>query len=929
MESSTNASAETPKPNLFSSLANPNSKPTATPTVSTPGFSFFGAAQQDTSSTLEKPSGGATLKAPEAPKSSLFAGFSTPQPAKTAEAEKPQGGLFTAGPKPSSGMFSQTFQPEANNSSNLFKPQSTFSSLKSQPAPAAQTPKQTPTETSQAAQETSNPFSTFSTPASDRPNLFSAYKEATPAAPMPTLTGATGPSAEPTPGLEVPKVPKMHVPKDWARPGAVTAQGTRGATQHIFDLTAQLQAFNEKYRQQLNSLPLTADWSSLSLWHYQHTSDFKKKIDNAKKQHATAKGVTGYESALSTKRKVTDESSQNQDFSSSKRARAGDTPATPTPQPAAPTPKFSQPATSTSNMFENAINGTKPSVASTPSATSLFTPKTVEKAAPKPAQPATGFTPSFSASNTAPPASTSSGFKPSFGASPAGGFKPSASSTGGGGFMDQFKKTAKTYEQLAAERKAKAMEEDYDSDDETEEQWSAKYDKKEAERLAEEKKQAAATPAFKAPLPSQASGSTTPTAANPFASLKKPASATPTPSMFTPRAGSPAASVGSVFDAPSTAQTPALNIFGHLSSGPSSNNQDESDEDDGALTEKSQTDQPVGSVESTTPPKPIFGGSETEDDETLEETMRSKKQGAGAGSRGSLLSRMSRADSDEAESTKKNSNGTSLFGQTNGTQTPTNKPFQFFDFSNAGSQTAPPKSDTFAGDQTFKIGTPIKFGAAPATEKKSTAPLFQFQPATPSAAEFSTTPAKPPPSSLFSFGSSLGGSSLLAPNSGLSAANSVSSSVFSSRAGTPLSEAENSAADDDEEGGKQSQVDFSQLTEEESEANDVVFHTEMVLAKQQSGEKSWVNIAKGPLWILKDKATAKCFIRMRLANGSTPLNYQILPKLSSKVTGSSKKMVISTMPAKAGGLQQVLFAVRTPEIAEDLATKYNDSLPSK
>jgi hypothetical protein len=56
---------------------------------------------------------------------------------------------------------------------------------------------------------------------------------------------------------------------------------------------------------------------------------------------------------------------------------------------------------------------------------------------------------------------------------------------------------------------------------------------------------------------------------------------------------------------------------------------------------------------------------------------------------------------------------------------PANKPFNFFDFSAAGSKTAPPESDSFVGDQTFKPGTPIKFGEA-ATEKKA-APTFQFQ----------------------------------------------------------------------------------------------------------------------------------------------------------------------------------------------------------
>ena len=576
-------------------------------------------------------------------------------------------------------------------------------------------------------------------------------------------------------------------------------------------------------------------------------------------------------------------------------------------------------------MFAKAINGSKTSSdQSAAEPTGLFAPKASVKPTNEPPNaPAavSGFAPSFATSTTAS-APAASGFKPNFGEDSIGGFKPSSGTTSassGGGFFGQFKKTAKTYEELAAERKAKAKAADYDSDDETEEEWSAKYDKEEAERLAEEKKKAAATPAFSVPTSAKTSRSTTPPS-NPFSGLLKPAAAAPATNLFTPRGGSPALSSAgqSVFEAQSAAHTPASNIFGHLSSGPSSNNQDESDEDDHG--------QPVGSIEPATPPKRKFGESETEDDDSLEEAMRRKKQDAGTQSRGSLLSRMTR-DNSEVDTDKENSNSGSVFGQTNGTSTPTNKPFQFFDFGAAGSSTAPPKSDTFGGDQTFKAGTPIKFGVAPATEKKSTAPTFQFQPATPSAADFSTTPAKPPPSSLFSFNPSAGGSSLLAPGAGLSGASSVPSSVFSSRAGTPLSEAETSAADDEEEGSKQAQIDFSQLTEEETNANDIVFHTEVVLAKHQV-EKAWANLAKGPLWILKDKTTGKCFVRIRLANGSTPLNYQVLPKLRATVTGSSKKMVMVSKPAKEGGFQQVLYAVKTPEVAEELAAKYNESLPS-
>ncbi|KAG9188601.1 hypothetical protein G6011_07306 [Alternaria panax] len=894
-DSGSTASADTPKSNPFAALPKPDSTPAATNSSS--GFSLFGA---------NKDTGAATVKAPEAPKSNLFQPFSTPQPAKTTDVEKSQGGMFTAAqPKTSSGLFSQTFQPESNNSSNLFKkPQST-----------SEAPKATPAQPTEA----SNPFASLSKPSTDRPNLFSASKEPSQPSPAPALSNLNGDSQV----YEMPKVPKVHVPKEWALPGAVRAQSSDGLLKQISDLTAQLQVLNDKYRQQLSSLPLTADWSSVSLWHYQHAADIKKKIDNAKKQRAAARGITGNESSLSTKRKVNDESPEvRRDPSPSKRARPTEAPSSPTPQLSGSTPKLSAPATATSNMFAKAISN-KPSAPAATSPTSLFAPKTAEKPATEPSKSAapttgfvftpsaptsngaetSGFKPSFGGSSTG--TSVSTGFKPNFGGSStstsaSSSFKPNFGSAPTGGFMAQFTKTAKTYEELAAERKKKAMDEDYDSDDETKEEWSARYDKAEAERLAKEKEIAAST---KFVLPgSEPAGSTSPKD-NPFSGLLKPKSGA-----STSKAASPAPSTGSqsVFNA-SASQMSSPNIFSHLS-GPSSNNQEESDEDDG---EQQDT---VGSVEPATPTQRAFGESETESEDAQKQDTSAK---------GSLLSRMTKDNDSESE--KENSGASSMFGHTNGTTTPANKPFQFFDFG-AASKTAPPKSDTFAGDQTFKVGTPIKFGGAPATEKKD-GPKFNFQPATPAAGEFSTTPAKPPPASIFNFAPSTGGSSLFAPSGG----NSVTSSVFSSRAVTPLSDAGEttaaSAADDDEEGGKQEQIDLTKLTEEELDTYDIVFHTEVVLAKHQDGEKGWANIAKGPLWILKDKQTGKCSVRVRIPSGATPLNYQILPALPATVTGGSKKMVMATKPAKEGGLQSVLYAVKTPEIAQELAAKYTESVP--
>nr|GFD56694.1 hypothetical protein [Tanacetum cinerariifolium] len=90
---------------------------------------------------------------------------------------------------------------------------------------------------------------------------------------------------------------------------------------------------------------------------------------------------------------------------------------------------------------------------------------------------------------------------------------------------------------------------------------------------------------------------------------------------------------------------------------------------------------------------------------------------------------------------------------------------------------------------------------------------------------------------------------------------------------------------------------------------DVVFHIDLALAKQQvdqgDGTKKWENFARGPLWILKDKVSGKCFVRIRIPSGATPLNYQILPALRSTVAGGSRKMVQATRPGKDKGLTPV------------------------
>jgi hypothetical protein len=773
---------------------------------------------------------------------------------------------------------------------------------------------------------------------------------------MPTLTGAGAAPPEAAKDFEMPKIPKAHVPATWPKASVGSTSFSSNMDQlarGLVELGAELSTLNQRYREKINSMPTMADWSALSSWHSEETSKVVDKIIAVKKQRAAANGITGYESTLSTKRKVTEETAQDDANTTTptKRFRGGDTTSTPPPQQPAlfsTTPKNNPPASNTSNLFGSIINSAPASTSATPSS-SLFTnagPTT--SAAPSSGFQAPAFASTGSAASAKKDVPSQSGFQfdssssasskndsvpkpgfqvPAFG-KPNGESKSNSSKTAQGGFQmpsfggaagtnfaNQFAKKAKTVEQLAAERKQKAKDEDYDSDDETEEQWDARYEAQEAARKAEEERKIKAASGFKLSPAEPTTGSSAP---KPTFSFPKPASGTSTPGPFGSRAGSPAPSTSgglSVFDTPPASNTPAPNIFSHLSSGPSSNDQDESSsEDDGDQTEgQSQADQPTNSARSTPPPTRKFAqqdsGSESE-----EESMRRQKQG-NATAKPSLLSRMTRADdietSDAEKDKEQSKNGTSVFAQSNGVQTPAAKASFFFDFANAGAKTAPPK------DQTFKEGTPIKFGAAPATETKAL-PSFQFLPATPSPAEFSSTPTKPTP---FSFLSATNLSSGPGSVSGLS-----------SRAGTPSSEVENSAAEnDDEEGSKQGQLDLSDLTDVEKEKYDIVFHAEVALAKRPSekeGVKGWESFARGPLWILKDKETGKALLRIRIPSGKTPVNYNLLPKLQAKAAGSSTKMIFASYPNEEGKITNIIFAMKNPENAIGLLDAYNSNLPS-
>lgn len=776
-----------------------------------------------------------------------------------------------------------------------------------------------------------NPFAALSKPAANTSNnLFQSPKPSTPApasastSTASTSTPAPAPAASlfapaPAPAAtsvqETPKtapappVPRVTVPPNW---NVDTASGT-----NILDLVHELTALNDAYRAKLAQLPATADWSALSKFHSQKSSEIKKKIDDLKKQAATAKGVTGEESVLSTKRK-NDEPTQS-DFSV-KKVRSDDPPSTPNSKSSAlpsTTPKTAPPAKGF-NLFAAST-----SQDATPPPKLFGAPATDKPAEKKSIESASvgGFKPNLGTSST----SASTGFKPNFGASSTG----KASS---GGFFGQF--GGKTKEQLRKERLKKALDAGYESPTtseeeegnyETKEQWIARWNREEDARQAEMEAAASKASQFVPSVSGEKSDAPaftfTPASSNVASTSQSLASGASTPGLLNSRVGSPAPSTDggrSVFDTPFGAQTPNNNLFGHLSAA-SSQHQDDSDDeaDDESASKTSTADDAKKRRLADT------GDAESESSETLEESMRRKKPAAKPSS---LADRITRDNSEAAPDAADKDSAPSLFSNTNsnlfnmnGSQTPApKKPFQQFDFAGAAAQSAPPKqaafapkTDTFAGDQTFKFGSPIKFSAS-----TTTAP-FGAKPA----AE-SSTPAKPA-ANPFAF---------------LNAGNSAATSAVSSRAATPATDAEASstdaAANEEEAQNFVDNDDKSLLSDAERTEFTVLFeHPETIvtkLVKKEGEAPKWQKIANGRLWILKSNEDASVIVRLRMKSGAVRLNNRIVPGLKSSVAGATQSQVRAVAPYVkedgSTGMEDVILAFKAGTVAEkqELAGRFSE-----
>jgi hypothetical protein len=566
-------------------------------------------------------------------------------------------------------------------------------------------------------------------------------------------------------------------------------------------------------------------------------------------------------------------------------------------------------SSSTSNLFAKAAtpaNGTTSSLFSTP--------KPSTEAAPTPTA-GSGFKPTTSST-------TDDAVKPpSF-----GGFKPTLSSGttassgppkfgGGGGasFMNQFAKNA---EETAKKERQKAFDDDYDSDEETKEQWFARYDKAQEEK---KKKLAAASAgsSFKFTPTSSVAGSNAGSGdeAEPkgFASFLAP----PAANNFFSRSASPASVTGSVFDQP-RASTPISkdNPFANLSSQQPSEKGDADDEDEGSAADADEDSPQATSLG-------LDGTSEQEeDDATPKPNGIFKRKGP-----------FEEDDDSQSETPVKQTRTDGLFGRISrdGDRTP---------LASTGANTSSLFSTSAAADQTWTPKDPIKFASTNASSDAESGttkkPLFSFTPANstqPKSGVFSglfsgtqnsaatsgaATPSNPFASLTTPAAKLKAGDSLLPPPSG---ATSVFSSPGWSRATTPgpsdISGAESTAGE--EETKSDAQIDIADLANDTVGA-DVLFQAPKVKAtdfakeETETKKKGWNIAGVGPIAIFTKDDVTSLLMRAH-PSGKIVLN----TRLSSVLNPEPMKKRVRMLVVTGEGPQSYVISFQTEEEASSFA----------
>jgi len=478
--------------------------------------------------------------------------------------------------------------------------------------------------------------------------------------------------------------------------------------------------------------------------------------------------------------------------------------------------------------------------------------------------------------------------------------------------MTQFSQSA---EETAKKTKQRAMDEDYDSDEETKEQWSARYD-----RELEEKKKKLATSSvsggFKFTPTSSVAGSNAgsgdeaePRGLSSF--LAPPAAG----SIFSglSRSASPAGSAtGSVFDAPRSSTPGVLskdNPFASLSR-QASEKGDADDEDEESADGDEQSTQYEGEDS---------GEQDEEEEATPKPNGVSKRRGP-----------FEEDEDSQTETPVKQQRTDGLFGRVtrDGDRTP---------LASTGANASSLFSTSAPADQTWTPKDPIKFSTnntsseGEATTAKK--PLFSFTPST-----SNNTSAPKVFSGLFSgtqpspavSGTSTPNpfASLSTPADKIKAAEALTvppsggTSLFTttpalSRATTPgpsdMSGAESTAGE--EETRPDTQIDIADMSADKKDA-EVLFESSKVKATKYEKadpaadkKEGWNVVGVGPIAILKKDGVSSMLMRAH-PSGKVIINTRLNAVLNPQVMKKRARVILVT---SKGGAEPYLISFQSEE----------------
>ena len=571
----------------------------------------------------------------------------------------------------------------------------------------------------------------------------------------------------------------------------------------------------------------------------------------------------------------------------------------------------SKPSFSIKPMFHTTTGDASKSPPTTPSSSLFIKPQSVPSetaASVEPLKPTNMF-------SATPSSGTSLATKPP-------SFKPPTFGSGGPvNFMAQFGKKAEESEKKEREKR---KAEDFDSDEDNEAEW----ERRDAEQQAEKKKKLLEASKGKSAI-FTSGGFTLSDSENARASSAGLESGT---SSRRPSDSSARGSFVSVLAGPSPAANGVKNMFAHLSDNDSavegSKHGDADDEETGSEGEAESTTPKASTMNPSTSLFDRIGPMNNPSDE--ENSKKILNPFASTGPTSSIFL--------QGEPSTPKSNPTAPSANTSDEFAP-----------NANPQTS---NASPSGDNTWKPGTPLKFGgsttSAPEVKVSSPSPAkslpfgtlfgaaptaFQESPSKPATGALGFAVAKPSVGFDFGSGKVNFGNNLLKPTGPSLTLPSTNTSDAGSRATSPGASTAGESANEstaEDEGPKDEQIDLVSGVDDEGEERLFEVRAKALMydpkAKEQDESADlWPVKGLGPLRVLRNNETRKTRILMRAdPSGKIVLNAGLIPGANYE-HNVGKKSVRFMVANEGGELNTYLAKVGKDEDARKLANMLEEN----